>query len=211
VTIKALLDRQALPPDIKGKEFEPPTIGDCLNSITYLANSIESIASALTAADFELAQSGDGLSSWISGSAPVMVQTRAYGSEQKLADREYGTEARVNLLLFDERSAVTEDPSDPARRRALSIRIDREGYGPAGSDSVGASGNVALDVGGLQSGVSPECRQMTTVLSLGDYFLARNRDIPANYYNVRGKFDPQQGDQESFAALVHGLESSLGR
>ena len=211
VALDKVLAGQDLPQEIKGHEFTPPTIDDCFDAVAYLRDVVRRYDTAISDTQLELLSDADGVHTYTSKTAHAVLSFKPEGNNLRAEGREYGKGAHLNVILFDAEDMLTDDVGNAGRRRAFSLRIDREGYDLEDDDTrtknhQGKFGEVAVDFGGLHEGTEGVGRTLTTVLSLGDYYLYRGReDASVNYYNMRGEFSDELGERERFAEMVDAL------
>lgn len=155
-----------------------------------------------------------------------LEQLRPYAAEQDQHDEEhhFDDEARANSLASTDSWPFTESRNDPARVRALSIRIDREGIwrNEAGEPlrdrqnklvnlPTGEYGWVSLDIGGLVGEPDDPNVRIGALMAAGAAIFANRRGQVSHQHHVREVFAERFGRKEEFARLVRFRQERLLR
>lgn len=131
---------------------------------------------------------------------------------------EFDGEARVNLVFSDKPMGLL--LTDPTRRSAVSLRIDRDGKQRqgdviVGNDPTSQSGEVSLEMGGFGDGPEDTSDNAVVgrVLTVGNALAAeherKNTTHLPEYYHNRESFERHLGDADVFASLVQFIRKSV--
>ncbi len=140
------------------------------------------------------------------------IQLRTYGAPigQHTSSIEFDGEARINCLFSD--VPFSSHISDPARQRALSIRLDREGKerlhnNIISNDPTRPDGEVSLDIGGLIDPHDPsDATNLSRVIAIGN---SLQTGTSSQHYHNRDSFSRAFGTADYFAGIVRFVDKKI--
>ncbi|MDX9893503.1 MAG: hypothetical protein RB292_03755 [Patescibacteria group bacterium] len=139
----------------------------------------------------------------------LTIQLREYGVAypDRNQQREFDSEARVNFLFSDR--PIDLDIDSDSRKRALSLRIDREGKQRqdgkiVANDPTIKEGEISLEIGSVEDTVG-------RVISIGNALSteAEQKNKNPQYYHNRESFSKGLGDAEVFAEIVRIIRRKI--
>lgn len=135
--------------------------------------------------------------------------------ENRNTQKEFDGEARINCLFSN--TPLSSDITSPARKNALSIRLDREGKERkngtiVANDPTRQDGEVSLDIGGIIDPTdTSDATNLSRVIAIGNSLYARQHDVSkeVQQFHNRESFSREFGDADAFSRIVDFVKQKI--
>lgn len=142
------------------------------------------------------------------------ISLREEGANEHLKNFEYDGEARINFLFSSE--YISPHVQDKSRREATTFRLDREclvfdesGENVLSKDNTKKDGKLSFDFGSIYDDAGRENSVLGRVMSVGNYYAAKEKKKKPEYYHNKESFYHELGEADVFKEIVQTVEDFI--